>query len=142
MSFTPTDEPEVQDSDERLAQPDRSEYSLSGRVRLRSLVVGLQRDVAHHQRALRTGLDRLLSPGLVTTERQSFADDIVQPPRCPPVESLPPRAFPLTYPTRAYRIVENDSDLVAEVDERTLRMYHPDGSDAWLRSDTWTQLER
>lgn len=146
MSLTPTDESEVQDSDGLFGQADHSEYSLTGRARLRSIVAAVQRDVAGRQRSLRravrTGLDRLLSPGLAATEQHSLADDAVQPPRCPPIESLPARAFPLTYPTRAYRLVENDPDLTTEKHADTVTISHPESSEAWVESDTWTDLQR
>jgi hypothetical protein len=145
MSLTPTDGPAVQDSDGQFEQSVRPKPQLTGRARIRSLAVAAQRDAAQRKRSFRTavrsGLDRLLSPGLAAADQESLADDTVTPPRCPSISSLPARTFPLTYPTRAYWIVENDADLVADVNDGTLCLYFPDGSDAWLRSDIWTQLE-
>jgi hypothetical protein len=146
MSLTPTDGPEVRDSDGRVERSVRSKPQLTGRARIRAWAVGVQRDVAQGKRSIRatvrSGLDRLLSPGLAAADQESLADDTVIPSRCPSISSLPARAFPLTYPTRAYRLVENDADLVADVGDGTFRLYHPDGSETWLRSDTWTQLEQ
>ena len=145
MSLTPTDGPEVRDSDGQETPARATRPALSGRAQAEAVAVSLQRRVARGWRsvrtAVRTGFDRLLSPGLAAAEQDSLADDAVEPPRCPPIEAFPARAFPLTYPARRYRFVDNDADLVAEQDEETMRMYHPDGSDAWIRSDTWIAVE-
>jgi hypothetical protein len=66
----------------------------------------------------------------------------VSPPDCPAVDGLPPRAFPLTYPTRSYRVIENDADLVADDDGETMTISHPDFPTAYIESDTWTEVER
>lgn len=84
----------------------------------------------------------MFSPGLSSTERDSFADGAAEPPSCPPVDSFPDRAFPVTYPTRAYRFVDNDADLVAEQREHTLTISHPDVAETWIQSDTWVQIRR
>jgi hypothetical protein len=76
------------------------------------------------------------------TEETALADGAVPPPDCPEVEGLPSRAFPLSYPTRSYRVIDNDTDLVAETDGETLCLRHPDAPEARIESDTWTEIER
>lgn len=75
-------------------------------------------------------------------ETVAFADSAVSPPNCPPVDGLPPRAFPLAYPTRSYNVIENEADLVAEEGDETLTVAHPDVPTAYIESDTWTEVER
>jgi hypothetical protein len=72
----------------------------------------------------------------------ALADSAVSPPDCPAVEELPPRAFPLSYPTRSYRTVDNDVDLEADADAETLTISHPDRPSAYIESDTWIEVER
>jgi len=145
MSLTPTDGPAVRDSDGQTNSAREQSPPLSGRARVDAVTVSLQRSTAHRWRSIRTtvrtAVDYLLSPGLASADHVPLSDDVVEPPRCPSIESLPARAFPLTYPTRAYRLVDNDADLVAELDAETLRMFHPEGSDAWIRADTWVDVE-
>jgi len=145
MSLTPTDGPADRDSDGQTTSAREQSPKLSGRARVDAVTVSLQRSAARSWRSVRatakTAVDRLLSPGLASTEREPLSDAAIDPPRCPPIESFPARAFPLTYPTRAYRLVDNDADLVAELDAETLRMFHPEGSDAWIRADTWVDVE-
>ncbi|QCC52290.1 hypothetical protein [Halapricum salinum] len=145
MSLTPTDGPEVRGSEGQEVPERATRPPLSGRARADAVAVSLQRSVSRGWRSVwatvRTGFDRLLSPGLAASDQNSLADDAVEPPRCPRIDTLPARAFPLTYPARSYRLVDNDADLVAEVDDDTLRMYHPEGSDAWIRSDIWIDVQ-
>lgn len=146
MGLAPRDDPETRSSPGRADEIRvREPSSLPGPERLRALVVGFERALGRPWRAGLTAarelFNRLLSPDLVAPA-ESFADQAVQPTRCPAVEDLPPRAFPIVYPTRSLRLVDNDADLTGSVEDGVFILSHPDGDDAWIKSDTWTELRR
>lgn len=145
MSLTPTDDPETRRSTGRNRAPE-DPATLSSRERVRFGLVDLQRRLQAGKRSVvdsvRAGLNRLFSPGLVQPETEPLDDRAPDPPSCPSIDRLPPRAFPSSYPTRAYHFVENDVDLVAEAREDALTISHPDVDESWLQSDTWTRVRR
>lgn len=144
MSLTPTDDTDSRSVPQSV--PESEEGSSSVRSRVALTCYRVQRA---GQRAV-AGCRRLLGAvaGAVTgrrdreTEGTALADSAVPPPDCPEVDGFPSRAFPLSYPTRSYRVIDNDADLIAEGDGETIRLEHPDAPEAHIESDTWTEIER
>lgn len=69
-----------------------------------------------------------------------FADNVVPPPECPPVDGLPRRSRPFTYPTRNHA-ESNPVDLVSVEAGNRLTVTHPDNPDAKISSDVWESVE-
>lgn len=138
MSFTPTGD---SGSRGRSSRPSDDEE----RVDRKSLWSRLPSPTAPF-RAAAAGI-RTITSGLRrwvrrTDQQPAEQEEVADLPACAPVETLPARSLPLTYPTRSTATVDNDSDLVADCDGETLRLTHPEDPNAHIESDHWVEVER
>lgn len=137
VSLTPTDEPDSQ-ARPRRQQPESESRTTSARSHVFG---GLSRVSERLSETLRSVTGWIT--GRTSEHRASELDDSAAVPEaCPQIGSLPPRALPLTYPTRSYRRLQNLPDTVASCDGSTYRIVHPDEPDCYIESDTWTTVER
>lgn len=138
MSLTPTDDPDSRGEPQRPVVADETDRSQPS---LRRRLSGVR---ARLSSALRRTLTRTAAwfAGGKSAETPALADGDVEAPTCPPVDGLPARKYPLTYPTRASTRVDNDTDLVGTCDGETMRLEHPDAPETAIESDTWVPIER
>jgi len=139
VSLTPTDDTEPTAASRPESTEGTGSPSVRSRIRSR-LRRGALRTVAACGRALRWLTRSGSEDG--HEEAVALADSAVSPPDCSAIEEFPPRAFPLSYPTRSYRTVDNGVDLDADSGAETLTISHPDRPSAYIESDTWIEVER
>lgn len=145
MSHTPTDDP-----DPRREPPSTSESAPGTDASAldspaRAVRPRIERALGRAGRSIRRAFGRVgrwFRSDAGAEDGTSLADSAVPPPECPPVAGLTPRSFPLTYPTRSYRTVDNGIDLDSHCDEETFTLVDPDEPQAHIESDTWVPVER
>ena len=142
MSLTPTDDPDTQGR----SQSQTTESPAASSSSIRSRLLGSLLDVRTASRHLKASLGRVARwVRGQDTERPTTSeleDSAAIPETCPRIESLPPRALPLTYPTRSYGNLDNSPDTVGDCDGEIYRIAHPDNAESFIESDTWTEVRR
>lgn len=141
VSHTPTDEPDSKPdpryTPDMTRQVEPSPTSSQSRASSPRGIVDRVRTLVDRARRWLGG-----ERSSATDDAPTFADSSMPPPDCPTVGKLPPREFPLSYPTRSYQSIDNDVDLLVHCDEETLTLVHPEDPQTRIESDTWVPIER